>query len=308
MSTTLRVLLLQSAMLAALGAGCASPGAPVASRADMPNAPTVDSTGPKIDSIEARFGFVAAQLSARIDSLRSVVYALAQEASASASKGSSELERRPSSESEVIRSYAVAAGFVAGIVLDSETGRPIAGAQVTLSGKAIGALSDSAGHFNIQNVPPGDLELAADLIGYGSVLLRVGAGAPEGVVARFVLHPRARVECEGLTYRRVGATVRDALTGLAPATATALRVSNAHDRWWDLGTAEPGADRLNLAVLPDGGPLNIEVVAEGHTPWYRSGVETTAVTSGSCRGATDLRLNVWLLPTDDLRWRRDEAR
>src|SRR5262245_5856207 len=56
-------------------------------------------------------------------------------------------------------------GTVTGTVIDSGTQQPIAGAQVYLPGLQLGALSNAQGRFLIVNVPVGQREIRAELIG-----------------------------------------------------------------------------------------------------------------------------------------------
>lgn len=279
------------AILTLVAAACASPGASVAPPAEEPHAPTVRAVRSKVDSIETRIDFLSARLSARIDTLRSLINGLPGR--------SLPPDTGAFSESAAIRSGVVDGSTIAGMVADAETGRPLHGAQVAVVGTQWGTLSNDSGQFRLRRVPPGDHELRAVMLGYESVTVEVPGGSSEGVAVRFVLHPHVWTSCEGLAYRGVGVIVRDALTGRAPATATALRVSNGHEHWWDLGHAEPGADRLALAVQVGDGPLEVEVAAEGYATWYGSVVEAPSTTVDPCAGDPGRQFNVWLLPTQE---------
>ncbi len=68
---------------------------------------------------------------------------------------------------------------VSGQVTDQTTGRPLAGAQVTLGGTSLRAVTGADGRYGIANVPAGSYNLTATLIGYGEVRrdgIRVAAG------------------------------------------------------------------------------------------------------------------------------------
>jgi len=57
-------------------------------------------------------------------------------------------------------------GKIAGQVTDRRTGEPLPGANIIISGTAMGNSSDSDGYFFILNVPPGDYNVVAQFIGY----------------------------------------------------------------------------------------------------------------------------------------------
>jgi hypothetical protein len=59
-----------------------------------------------------------------------------------------------------------AQGSVTGRVVQSETLRPLAGAQVSIPGTGLGALANNEGRFLIVNVPPGSHTVRAQMIGY----------------------------------------------------------------------------------------------------------------------------------------------
>lgn len=280
----------------ALTSGCASPSDP----AEGPHAATIAALRPKLDSIEGRITFQAAALAARIDSLHATGRAPA-----------TEMARSPTGDdtvgitaSESVRSRAVPGGVIRGIVLDHETGEPIEAAQVHLRNTQIGALSDTSGHFEIQRVPPGQHQLMAERVGYTPVTVGVSVQPPQGVVARFQLRPHEWVECEAIVVRGVWVRVRDVLTGLAPATATAMRVSNERDRWWALGHAEPEDESLTLSVQVGTGPLKVEVAAEGYAPWADRAVPPQSLRCGAAGSAS---FDVWLLPVEDHSWRKGEG-
>ena len=58
------------------------------------------------------------------------------------------------------------AGKIAGIVTDTETGKPLPGVNVIISEVATGAATNSDGHYFILNVRPGVYEVEARMIGY----------------------------------------------------------------------------------------------------------------------------------------------
>jgi len=56
--------------------------------------------------------------------------------------------------------------IVRGIVVDDETGDPLAGVNVFLSQTMIGGVTDSGGLFEIRRVPPGAYEIVASMVGF----------------------------------------------------------------------------------------------------------------------------------------------
>jgi outer membrane receptor protein involved in Fe transport len=59
-------------------------------------------------------------------------------------------------------------GEIKGLVVKGRTGEPLAGANVIIVGKTLGAATDLDGQFLIPNLPAGVYSLTASMIGYGS--------------------------------------------------------------------------------------------------------------------------------------------
>ena len=260
-----------------------------------PHLPTVAAVRPKLDSIDGRIEFVAERLNARLDSLEH------SRPSASATPVHDSEAVPLQSGSEAIGSGGVPEGTIVGVVMDLETGEALEAAQVALRPANLGDISDASGRFEIPRAPLGEFELRAEMVGYTPVSLPIRMDRAEGVVARFLLRPHVWVDCEFVWARHVRVTVRDVVTGLAPATATALRVSNGEERWWALGQAEEAGDALDLVVQVGPGPLDVEVAAEGYEAWYGTAVMPQ---SEGCTVGGSSEFDVWLLPTEDHTWRR----
>ncbi|MBN2102864.1 TonB-dependent receptor [bacterium] len=60
-------------------------------------------------------------------------------------------------------------GKIAGVVLDKETGDPLAGANVVVAGTGLGSAANLNGQYTILHVPPGLHELQVSVIGYAKV-------------------------------------------------------------------------------------------------------------------------------------------
>lgn len=85
---------------------------------------------------------------------------------------------------------------VQGTVTDSVGRRPIAGVQIYVLGTTRGALSDEAGRYTIRNVPPGQLTIRAQRLGFSASEQRISAGAGETVTADFFMRAVATVLSE----------------------------------------------------------------------------------------------------------------
>ncbi|MBW3552294.1 MAG: TonB-dependent receptor [Gemmatimonadetes bacterium] len=82
-------------------------------------------------------------------------------------------------------------GSVSGQVVDAQTDRPLAGAQVVVSGTGIGALVSEDGRFLIRNVPAGAQTLRVEQLGYASQTREVTVQPGQTAVVTFNLSPAA---------------------------------------------------------------------------------------------------------------------
>jgi CarboxypepD_reg-like domain len=87
---------------------------------------------------------------------------------------------------------------VRGRVLEYSTGKPLENVNVFASGTTWGTTTNESGYFEIKNLPPGDHEIVASMIGYESqtkvVLLKSGA-----IVELEFKLPEAHYELEAVT-------------------------------------------------------------------------------------------------------------
>ena len=58
-------------------------------------------------------------------------------------------------------------GKVSGLVIDTNTGESLIGANVMLAGTTLGAATDEEGYYHILSVPPGYYDIRVNMIGYG---------------------------------------------------------------------------------------------------------------------------------------------
>jgi len=82
---------------------------------------------------------------------------------------------------------AVAVAEIRGIVIDAETGEPIAGATVKVKGENVGDVTDSQGEFRIGDKLAERLTLVASVIGYNVAYQTVEAGQSD---IKFALEPK----------------------------------------------------------------------------------------------------------------------
>ncbi len=98
---------------------------------------------------------------------------------------------------------------VAGVVLDSLTGKPVVDARVALQGTQVDAAADSAGRFDFPPVPPGDyvLEVRSASLDSMRAVHRVPLSVMDSIPSLIVHAPDAQV-------------IASALCGASPALAT----------------------------------------------------------------------------------------
>ena len=60
-------------------------------------------------------------------------------------------------------------GFIAGTVVDKNSGETLPGVQVIIEGTDYGAVTNIDGYYEIYKVPPGEYELFIEYLGYTSI-------------------------------------------------------------------------------------------------------------------------------------------
>lgn len=68
--------------------------------------------------------------------------------------------------------FAAGSGKIVGEVIDTETGDPLIGVNVVVVDSRLGAATDIGGRYVILNVPPGEYDLRASIIGYQTVTVK----------------------------------------------------------------------------------------------------------------------------------------
>jgi len=119
------------------------------------------------------------------------------------------------------RASAATTGIVRGVITDADTGLPLDGVTVTVTGVAEPAITDSNGAYQISNVPPSEVTLQANKEDYsiGSATATITAG---GVV---IFSPALSITAHPL-LNQIKGTIVDGVTGL-PLQGALISVSGA---------------------------------------------------------------------------------
>jgi len=117
-------------------------------------------------------------------------------------------------------------GSIRGSVLatDSTTPgrRPVPGAQVTVVGTQLGALTNDAGEYTIRNVPPGTVTVRAQRIGFTPSDIRVAVNAGATATADFALVAVARTLSEVVVVGYGTSSRQNVSSAIASVTATEI--------------------------------------------------------------------------------------
>lgn len=114
-------------------------------------------------------------------------------------------------------------GAVTGQVVNATTQAPLAGVQVVVAGTALGTVTNQQGRFLVANVPTGQREVRASVIGYSRGTLTVNVGAGQTVNADFSLEPSV-VLLEGVVATATGQDQRRREIGSAVANISVSEV------------------------------------------------------------------------------------
>jgi TonB-linked SusC/RagA family outer membrane protein len=93
-------------------------------------------------------------------------------------------------------------GSVTGLVTDQSNGLPLASVQVFVAGTQLGGLTDQRGRYLIPNVPAGQREIRATILGYGQASQTVTIAAGGTATADFTLAQTA-VELGGIVVNAI---------------------------------------------------------------------------------------------------------
>ncbi len=172
-------------------------------------------------------------------------------------------------------------GVIAGLVKSEEAGTALAGVNVIVSNTTLSTVTDSAGRFIFTNVPPGDYEVRAELVGYStSILGSVQVSMDSTAQADFsmkqevteeetvvVTRPRPMITKEAVNTLNLITAQEEPMTRLDPAnvrTATGLLSSL------------PG-----VVSEPDGsGQVHLRGGRTDQIGWYLEGIPITDPNTG----------------------------
>jgi TonB-dependent SusC/RagA subfamily outer membrane receptor len=99
-------------------------------------------------------------------------------------------------------------GTITGTVTEAGTGRPLAGAQVSISGTTLGTLTGANGRYLLIRVPEGQRTVRVQMIGYSPGEQTVNVTAGESATANFEIAQRAIALDEVVVTGVAGATER----------------------------------------------------------------------------------------------------
>ncbi|MBI9070408.1 MAG: TonB-dependent receptor [Melioribacteraceae bacterium] len=69
-------------------------------------------------------------------------------------------------------SFAGTTGKIAGKIIDKSTGEPLIGANIVIIGTTMGSATDFDGNYFILNIPPGNYDIRASIIGFSSITVK----------------------------------------------------------------------------------------------------------------------------------------
>ncbi len=103
-------------------------------------------------------------------------------------------------------------GKIAGRITDKSTGEPLIGANVIIMGSTMGSSSDIEGNYFILNIPPGEYQVKASMVGYTSVTFQqVRVSVDQTTKIDFELGPES-IELQSVVVTAEKPIVRKDLT------------------------------------------------------------------------------------------------
>lgn len=110
-------------------------------------------------------------------------------------------------------------GTIVGRVVERGTQRPLQGTHVSIEGTSLGAITDAAGNFVIDNVPAGSVTVIAQLIGYATASREVAVSSNSTIRVDLALSESA-VNLDAIVVTATGeARAREMATSLSRITA-----------------------------------------------------------------------------------------
>ncbi len=108
--------------------------------------------------------------------------------------------------------FAGTTGKISGKIIDKSTGEALIGANVLIMGSSVGSSSDIDGNYFILNIPPGEYQVKASMVGYSSVTFEhVRVSVDQTTKIDFELNPES-IELENVVVTAEKPIVRKDLT------------------------------------------------------------------------------------------------
>lgn len=117
-------------------------------------------------------------------------------------------------------------GRVTGLVTNATSGEPIVGAQISVVGTGVGALTNNVGQFLLIDVPLGQQQIQAQFIGFGTVTGEVTVTAGDAAELNLELRSEA-ISLEGVVVTGTAGQARRREVGNSMAQINAAQVENA---------------------------------------------------------------------------------
>ncbi len=172
-------------------------------------------------------------------------------------------------------------GIVAGMVRSAKDNTPLSGVNIILEGTTLSTVTDSEGKFTITNVPPGDYEIRAELVGYATTTLgEIQVTMDHRSHVEIVMQEEVTQEEEVVITRPRPMIQRDVVNALNLVTAqqeplTRLDPSTVRSATGVL-SALPG-----VVVEPSGsGQIHVRGGKADQTGWYLEGIPITDPNTG----------------------------
>lgn len=158
-------------------------------------------------------------------------------------------------------------GRVTGRVMDAESGRPLAGAQIAIPGTSIGTLSGVDGRYVLSSAPAGIIDLRASYIGYGPKTVTGIEVSVGGTASMDITLSPAAVELQGITVS--AARERGTVSRALDAQRTSVGVTNSTTseqiaRSPD-GDAAQAVQRVSGVTVQDGKYVFVRGLGERYT-------------------------------------------
>ena len=197
-----------------------------------------------------------------------------------------------------LASAQVPAGYLAGLIVDAESGLPLFKAQVHIASTTVGAMSDSTGRFRVR-LPSGVGAIRVRRIGYSTSATPIVAHTDSGYVMVAALRREPTILCTVTTgysgpRSAVVVSARDALTGLPLAAPVTVTVTDTAFRDSFVTTVD-SSGRIPRTIAPERpGTYEVTLRSESYRDWQRSA--STSTVTGCAGELSPAVFQAWLVP------------